>query len=184
MKTKLIASIVAVLLPIAAFCYSNTIIFLDVDGVMTSVESGTFFPEDVLKYDLNMDNYDVLYAFCKTNLSTKVVIHSDWHNKATMNYQGKEYKSLVPTLTQLLNFYYIGKTTDIPNGSKAMEIRRWVRESGLSLDDTDIMYIILDDEDTNHTNLRYMDNGKNVRFIHVDKIRGLTTKDFAKVSTK
>lgn len=127
---------------------TNVVFFLDIDGVLNSQSSHTMFPDDASKYGLNSDN-----VTCFTNLLSlfpdcKVVLHTGWNKRAfdaEWSFRGRQYKSLIPQVTNMLGQAYAGITTHIPalqGGCKAREIMEWIDQHP----STNTLYVVLDDD--------------------------------------
>ena len=128
------------------------IIFLDVDGVLNSVQ-------DNFSWTIESDKHLILLACIVRRTNAKIVVSSSWRNC-----------SLLDTLKKRLNDFSMSiydKTKDI--GERGLEIKDWLDNHN------DIeSFVILDDEDFDIKS--YFPNN----FVKIDEEVGLQKEDVEK----
>jgi len=156
------------------------IMFLDIDGVLTSKLSNTFIfmcPGD--NYDFSPYCLNCLKYILDSIPDLKIVISSSWRNYPDNHimigrFNGETYKSLMPKIKQLLGDRLIGNATKAGEidgeSSKYDAICDYINNNSEILD-----FIVLDDDPSQGL------QGFGEQFIKISNITGLTLQDANKV---
>ena len=178
------------------------LIFLDFDGVMTSVENGTSFlcgktenyhidPLIKKNFDLFLDQYP----------ETKVVLSTAWCNRGSLDdptpnwpWKGLSMPTPLPALHKWLEekgvFYgHISPQRKYDTGdhiTKFTKIKWWLKEHADELEE-DAIIIVLDDDTSDYNDLRSIDklkpkNGTPI-FFPTNYETGLTRDDLLRISS-
>lgn len=156
------------------------LMFLDIDGVLTSKMSNTFIficPGD--KYDFNPYCLECLKYILDTIPDLKIVISSSWRNYPDNHIMigrsnGETYKSLMPKIKELLGDRLIGNATEAKKldgeTSKYDAICDYLNNNSDIVD-----FVVLDDDPTQGL------QGFGEQFIKISNTTGLTLQDCKKV---
>lgn len=161
------------------------VIFLDFDGCLTSVDSGThYYCMDDLSYKPCKKIVDKIKKLCdETN--SKICLTTNWRKyedseKHYYVYKGIRFPSQLPKLKKMLKNYLIDNLPVIKkyvNGyeiyeNKSVSLKKWFE---INKDFTG-KFVIFDDSDWNgfHKTRKY---GINKHFIHIDFKTGITDED-------
>ncbi len=156
------------------------IMFLDIDGVLTSKLSNTFIfmcPGD--RYDFNPYCIECLKHILDSIPDLKIVISSSWRNYPDNHIMigrlnGETYKSLMPKIKELLGDRLIGKATEAGQidgeSSKYDAICDYLNNNSEILD-----FVVLDDDPSQGL------QGFGEQFFKISSITGLTLQDANKV---
>ena len=117
----------------------NTLIFLDIDGVLNNETSKTVFTvadksEDYSIDETNFQRLLKLLFDLEHFGKVKVVIHSGWikyqHDpNATWNWSdGRSFKTLLPKVIKRLGVFSIGCIDYYPKTSKKTKILKWLEK--------------------------------------------------------
>lgn len=179
----------------------SKIVFLDFDGVMTSVKNGTsFLCCNIEKYHIDEE--------CKKNIEKlqsifpdmKIVLSTAWLNRGdfddpTPNWPWKGYN--MPTPLPELHKWLVEKNLFYGNVSaqrkdefgehisKYVKIKKWLKEHNNELAD-DFRAVVLDDDASDYNNLRAIDKldlerkGK-IRFFQINYEFGFSESDLEEV---
>ena len=156
------------------------LIFLDIDGVLTSKMSNTFIFEcPGENYDFNPYCVECLKYILDTIPDLKVVISSSWRNYPDNHIMigrtnGETYKSLIPKIKELLGDRLIGHATEAEKldgkSNKYDAICDYLNS------DPDILdFVVLDDDPTQGL------QGFGEQFVKISSTTGLTLQDCKKV---
>lgn len=131
---------------------AGSVIFLDIDGVLTNLEDGSsYLCEDPNSYRISKKNFKNLVSVLKEVPDSRVVISSNWRKFEGKNpcwrFNGRIYESQLPKLRKMLGDLVIG---DLPHDhglskSEAMEL--WFEDNGW-ISKKHGKYVILDDDVT------------------------------------
>lgn len=153
------------------------LLFLDIDGVLTSRQSNTFI------FECPGDNYHFDY-YCLNCLNyllekipdLKIVISSSWKNYPDNHIMisrrnGEQYKSLIPQLYKLFGEKIISKaTSQSPESNKYDDICDFLNKNSDIVD-----FVVLDDDPTQGL------EGFGEQFIQTSRTTGLTLQDCNKI---
>lgn len=176
------------------------LIFLDFDGVMTSVENGSSYlcgNEEKYRIDETIKSIFEKLHIAFPNL--KVVLSSAWCNRGGVEdptpiwqWKGINMRTPLPELYRWLSslemFYGTISTNRLDeNGdhfTKCKKIKLWLEEHVEELDDC-VKAVVLDDDGSAYNDLLAIDklsikNGK-VKFLQTNYITGLTLEDIEKI---
>lgn len=156
------------------------VIFLDMDGVVNTVNSDKYSLGLRLTYDYDnykdnfyfdpriLINFIKLLDFCKTN-DVKICISSTWRMGTTVaGWNNFLYKHFRNSLRLKENdMLIVGITGNGCNGIRGLQIKEW-----LSLYEEDIDYLVVDDETFDIKD--YIPENK---FLRVEGQKGLTNKN-------
>lgn len=121
----------------------SNIIFLDIDGCLTSVDDGTYFNPDPACYHVSDKILARVIALCKTK-NAGIVISSNWRRyepNGTWKNQYGEYKNPLPSLKKKLGDLYIGTLPKDRHITKSQALILWIQESCYAGD-----FVIFDDD--------------------------------------
>lgn len=150
------------------------VLFLDIDGVLNSVDSSIAFSNmnrNIFKNEMRLDPVSIglLRSLCvgKHNCDiethdVKIVISSTWRLGRTV----QDFIDIF-TLYGWDNCPIIGKTKVLNNGNRGDEIQEW-------LDSKDIEYYVILDDDSD-----MLDSQLN-NFVHVSNINGFRSQHYCK----
>lgn len=167
---------------------TNKIIFLDIDGVLNSHNSGTFYSLDHPEnYSINEELWNHFKRILDKFPEISVVIHSGWIKHADEpNYEwdmgcpekGIKVKTLFPKVVNRLGDRYIGHVDYIKGKPKSVRIEKWLRDHDI-LENFDYKVLIIDDDDSEYTNLfDLVKKYSNVYVYFTDSDRGLDSTAF------
>lgn len=156
------------------------ICFLDLDGVLTSIEDGTsYLCENPLKYGISAMNFKNLQKIIDGDPeNTKIVISSNWRRFTEQHpfwiYGGKKYFNFLPKVREKLGKLVLG---DIPHDqglskSEAMEL--WFEDNSW-FSKTTGHYVILEDDPSREGFLSHPIFSKHL--VATSYETGLTEKD-------
>lgn len=154
----------------------NKLIFLDIDGCVTSVNDGTFFNPDPEKYHPSKNIVNKLKNFCDIN-DVKIIISSNWRkfdvDGSWTNSYGT-YKNPLPELIELLGEYCVGILPPDRHITKSQALIKWINEQSYTGN-----FVIFDDDlregyqKTNEFDIKY-------RFVFVSSKYGIIDDDLDK----
>jgi len=129
---------------------TNIVIFLDIDGVFTSLRSGWY----------NWDIYAVNFFIwlCRDKLNAKIVISSSWRNQYNKEFFENIFPGILHDDWKTLYFRF--------SGSRGSEIDKWL-DSHKDISD----YLIIDD-------MNDMLEEQQSHFIHTDTDNGMLIKNY------
>ena len=151
------------------------LLFLDFDGVMTSVKNGTsFLCCNTESYHIDEENKKWIDQLKKWFPDLKVVLSTAWCNRGALNdptpnwpWKGHDMKTPLPTLYKWLSekgmFYgTVSTKRKDKNGdhiTKYEKIKQWIKEHKSELDDN-VRMLVLDDDASDYNDLRRIDDLK------------------------
>ena len=144
------------------------VIFLDIDGVLTSRDSDSFIFEcDSEKYKLNDYCLECLKYILDNVENCKIVLSTSWRNypdnHIMINTYGEVYKSLIPQLKLLFDDYIVGKAPHSSRNNKYTDISDYLSEHPEVVD-----FVVLDDDPTQGL------QGFGEQFFKISMYSGLT----------
>lgn len=151
----------------------DNIIFLDIDGCMTSVDDGTYFNPDPSCYHISDAILAKVIALCKAK-NAKVVVSSNWRRyepDGIWKNQYGEYRNPMPNLIKRLGDLYFGTLPKDRHITKSQALILWLEETDFSGN-----FVIFDDDlrEEFQTTAEY---GIMNNFILVDSQHGITDDD-------
>ena len=152
------------------------VIFLDIDGVLTSRNSDSFIFEcDSEKYKLNDYCLECLKYILDNVNNCKIVLSTSWRNypdnHIMINTYGEVYKSLIPQLKFLFGDYIVGKAPHNTSGNnKYTDISDYLSEHSEVVD-----FVVMDDDPTQGL------QGFGEQFFKISMYTGLTLEIAKKV---
>ena len=151
------------------------VIFLDIDGVLTSRDSDSFIFEcDSEKYKLNYYCVECLKYILDNVKDLKIVLSTSWRNypdnHIMINTYGEVYKSLLPDVKLTFNEYIVGKAPHKSGNNKYTDISDYLSEHSEVVD-----FVVLDDDPTQGL------QGFGEQFFRISMYTGLTYEAAKKV---
>ncbi len=145
------------------------IVFLDIDGVLNSVDSAIAYHWLKINMDkrtneerLDMISVQLLKRLCET-VDAKIVVSSTWRLGRTKDDFVRIFNNY-----HWPDFPYVGRT-DSDGQQRGDEIRRYVDANNIAHDE----YIILDDDSD-------MLPEQHDRFVHVSNVNGFRSKHYCR----
>ena len=154
---------------------SGKVIFLDIDGCLTSVDDGTsFLCGNTENYGLSAGKLSLLDALL-TESGAKVVVSSNWRKFADDGFWihgGKRFENNLPKLREWLGERYLGDLPYYKGFTKSETLTKWGLEAEVDFSTLD--YVVIDDDyDEGFAYIPMF----SVRYIHCDCKTGLTKRD-------
>ena len=155
------------------------ICFVDYDGVMTSIQEGSYFPVDVSKYKISMSCASKLVQLCK-KCNAKVVVSSNWRKFDKDGYwqhNGNKYYNPLQTFIDVIREVYMCTLSPMRHVAKSFAVASWIENNKQHIDN----FVVFDDDLTE----RFQDIDEyNIKdhFILVDRQVGLTDLDCQKAT--
>ena len=151
---------------------SGNIIFLDIDGCLTSVEDGSsFLCMDENTYRISERKLEIFGNLLKET-NAKVIISSNWRKFRDDGVwiHGKcRFRNNLPSLRKWLGKRYIGDLPFYRGMTKSQTMESWGISVGV--DFSKINFIVIDDD----LSEGFLENPKfSGRYIHCDPMTGLT----------
>lgn len=151
------------------------IIFLDIDGVMTSTleTPGSYINHENDEYGISPTCFKLLTDLCKRT-SSKIIISSNWRrfeyegkagfwlNPVTLKYVKNPLKPFIDNLGDL----YIESLPKIRHVTKSVALKEWFNNTNIKVDN----YVIFDDD----IKEQFQESEFKDHFILTDYICGLT----------
>ena len=154
------------------------IIFLDIDGCLTTVEDGSSF------LCLNENTYRIsekkleLFGKLLDETDAKVIISSNWRkfdDDGYWIYGSLKFHNNLPKLIEWLGGRYLGELPYYRGMSKSKTLESWGELFDINFNK--LNFIVIDDD----YDEGFADNPKFLnRYVHCDSRRGLTEDDCAK----
>ena len=148
----------------------DKLIFLDIDGCITSEEEGNYFSPDPSLYHPSKKIVSKLIDFCKCN-NTKIIISSNWRkfdiDGVWKNSYGV-YKNPLPETIQMLGDVYVETLPPERHVTKSDALIKWLNKTGY----TGSFVIFDDDLHENYQNKTEF-NIKD-KFVFIDSRFGIT----------
>lgn len=151
------------------------LIFLDFDGVMTSVKNGTsFLCCNTESYNIDNENKEYIEQLKEWFPDLKIVLSTAWCNRGSLDdptpnwpWKGHDMKTPLPALYRWLSkkgmFYgTISAKRKDKNGdhiTKYEKIKQWIEEHETELDDN-VRMLVLDDDASDYNDLRRINDLK------------------------
>lgn len=135
------------------------IIFLDIDGVLTTKETDFRFSSKCVE--------NLLSLIRKTD--AKIVICSSWKEDSL--------ERTLPLLPAAVREHVFAQTPNLPNATKGKEVQAFLHSHPSLQDNLNDEYIILDDEPE-----LYLPHQVSMHFIRTDINVGLTNRDTEKAT--
>ena len=157
----------------------ENIIFLDIDGVLTSMDytPGSYINHLPNEYGLSIECVEKLKRLCNETHS-KIVISSNWRkfdlegDFSYWVYNGHKYKNPLKEMHEVLDGFILGSLPPIRHQKKSLVLKDWLhRNPCISYD-----FIIFDD-DLNEGFQNIDDFEISKKFVHTDYRHGLSDKD-------
>lgn len=135
------------------------LIFLDIDGVLTTKETDFRFSSKCIE--------NLLSLIRKTD--AKIVICSSWKEE--------NLEKTLPLLPSRLYEHVLAQTPNLPNATKGKEVQAFLHSHPFLQDNLNDEYIILDDEPE-----LYLPHQVSMHFIQTDINTGLTEQNIKKAT--
>lgn len=157
----------------------KTLIFVDIDGVMTSMEEtpGSYLNHLPDEYGLSDNCVMRLLNLCDW-YGAHVVISSNWRNhdaSGVWPYNGYDYPNPLQDLKTCLGRRYLDTLPAVRHKSKSEVVRQWFDANGL--DPAEVRYVIFDDDDIRE---KFSASEFAANFVHTDFRIGLSDSDCLK----
>jgi len=172
------------------------LIFLDFDGVMTSVKNGTsFLCCNTEKYHIDEENKERIEKLQEWFPGLKVVLSTAWCNRGPFDdptpnwpWKGHDMPTPLPELHKWLSekgmFYgTVSTKRKDENGdhiTKYDKIKQWIDEHKNELDD-DVRMLVLDDDASDYNDLRRINylqlNKGRISFLQTNYEMGFSERD-------
>lgn len=151
----------------------SKIVFLDIDGCVTSKKDGSYFNPDPTKYHPSKKIVDKLVRFCKDN-DAMIVVSSNWRKFDIDGYWSNSYGTyknpMHELITMISDVYFDTLPTD-RHITKSASLVKW-----LSLTGYDKKFVIFDDDFSEGYSQMY-EYGINEAFVYIDSTFGITDDD-------
>ena len=160
--------------------FPKLVIFLDIDGCLTSKRDNTYFNPNPNKYHPSKNIIDLLETFCLAN-DIKIIISSNWRkfdeNASWTNGYGT-YKNPIKEVKDLLSNVYFCTLPKFRHMKKSTAISKWLDENpGCTMQSK---FAIIDD-DLDEGFLDTLEYDISNRFVHINSKYGITENDLEKV---
>jgi hypothetical protein len=146
---------------------------------MTSVQEGSYFPEDVSKYKLCRQCAERLVMLCR-ECNAKVAVSSNWRKfdkDGFWLHGGSRYYNPLSAFIDAIREVYICTLPSTRHVPKSAAVAKWISENKAYIDN----YVVLDD-DLNEGFQSADIYGIKDHFVHVDRQFGLTDADCKKAA--
>lgn len=157
----------------------DNLIFLDIDGVLTSMDDtpGSYITHSPADYGISPTCFSRLLQLCQET-DAKVVISSNWRNfefGQTWSYNHMPYSNPIDDVISRLGDLYVGSLPRARHVPKSSALREWVKDN--EIDIRSINYVVFDDDDAREkfSLSEFADN-----FIPTDVRTGLTDDNCTK----
>lgn len=151
----------------------SKIVFLDIDGCVTSRKDGSYFNPDPTKYHPSKKIVEKLVRFCKVN-DAMIVVSSNWRKFSIDGYWSNSYgtyKNPMQELVKMISDVYLGTLPADRHATKPTALAKW-----LSLTGYDKKFVVFDD-DLSEGYSQMHEYGIDEAFVHVDSMFGITDDD-------
>lgn len=151
----------------------DKVMFLDIDGCLTSEIDGNYFNPDPAKYHPSKKIVDRILNFCEKE-DVSIVISSNWRKFDIDGYWNNSYGTYRNPLTEvkdLLKKFCIGTLPPDRHITKAKALIKWLNETSY-----DGNFVIFDD-DAREGYQTTDDFGIKNKFVSIDSRFGITEKD-------
>lgn len=175
------------------------VVFLDFDGVMTSVKNGTsFLCCNTENYHIDNENKECIEQLKEWFPDLKIVLSTAWCNRGALDdptpnwpWKGHDMKTPLPSLHKWLvekGMFYgtVSTKRKDENGdhiTKYEKIRQWIEEHEAELDD-DVRLLVLDDDASDFNDLRRIDDMKldkgHISFLQINYETGFSEYDLCR----
>ena len=175
------------------------VVFLDFDGVMTSVKNGTsFLCCDTENYHIDEENKECVEQLKEWFPDLKIVLSTAWCNRGALDdpmpnwpWKGHDMKTPLPSLYKWLvekGMFYgtISTKRKDENGdhiTKYEKIKQWIDEHKDELDD-DVRMLVLDDDASDFNDLRRINDLKldkgHISFLQINYETGFSEYDLCR----
>lgn len=172
------------------------LLFLDFDGVMTSVKNGTsFLCCDTENYHIDEENKERIEQLREWFPDLKIVLSTAWCNRGALDdptpnwpWKGHDMKTPLPSLHKWLvekGMFYgtVSTKRKDENGdhiTKYEKIKQWIDEHKDEFDD-DVRMLVLDDDASDYNDLRRIDDLKldkgRISFLQTNYENGFSERD-------
>ena len=154
----------------------NRVIFLDIDGCLTSMEDFSYFNPDPEKYHPSLKLINKVKALC-TKTGAKVIMSTNWRKfdvDGTWKNQYGVYKNPLPETMRWFGNYCLGTLPKTRHINKSQALILWLKETSYTG-----KFVIFDD-DFKEQFQNTSDFGIMDMFIHINPQYGITDDDILK----
>lgn len=156
----------------------NKLIFLDIDGCVTSKNDESYFNPDPAKYHPSKNIVNKLVDFCKDN-DIMIVVSSNWRKfdiDGTWTNSYGTYKNPLSELISMISDVYLDTLPPDRHVTKSVALVKWFNITGYTG-----KFVIFDDDVSEGYGKTDNYNIKNM-FIQIDATTGITDNDLKKAS--
>jgi len=159
---------------------SRKIVFLDIDGCLTSIEEGnSYLCYDPSKYRISEKCLERLLNLLD-DTDSYVVVSSNWRrfpDDGCFEFGDMLFKTQLPYLRERLGKRYLGTLPPDRHVTKSAAIILWSEDNDVDLNDGSFRYVIFDD-----CLYEMNDATENMRrsFVHCNDRTGFTDEDMVK----